>query len=612
MMGKAMDIKHRSSEEARSLSQATSRSLTNRFLVEASVDLAGSDSALDELFTVYRGTKAATNPKIVKATEADFDAWKEADFPGPGKEGALTGKGITVRWQDRHRDDYQAVFKGTLKKGRIDNGTLTIGGAAFFLEVKVAGEIIKLEFPPKTRIKSSVWRHNIPNGGEAVLRKGPWVKWDSGLEVVDDNDWPDLQDPKKDLKKSPKKKTRKRSGKKGEPPFTKTKVTIEEVKAGDASVRRKDQGPVVGKIQQALKDLGFGDILGKAGPKKDGVDNKFGEDTEKAVKAFQKKVFADYSNLVNGVVGDLTWKKIELARKDGIDNAADTDVGEKAHSEEVDRRKGGVTVILYPKKFSVRFGEEIMIDVVDEVTQVRRMIRQVLLRERPNDVEVDVDLSKFKEFKISEPYPRKEGKPGSRQDNLEGYPLLAKLLRQVDKRGGKDKFGFSWKDIQKALTDKVFLLIDKRDAPLGDLTVEEKDACDYMKRTFHRLWNRSTVRQALISATSYEPDVAPALMTLATYAVVAEVPGSSVNLDYSRAAGRKPERVFSKIAAGGTTDPTGPTKATWSNRFQDPDEERRAGYLSNWASQNKGTGGALYRSRKVLGCLYGFIFNEIT
>lgn len=48
-------------------------------------------------------------------------------------------------------------------------------------------------------------------------------------------------------------------------------------------------GEDVRKLQQRLKDLGYGDLLGDTGPNKDGVDGKYGDKTRKAVKEFQKK-----------------------------------------------------------------------------------------------------------------------------------------------------------------------------------------------------------------------------------------------------------------------------------------------------------------------------------
>jgi len=68
------------------------------------------------------------------------------------------------------------------------------------------------------------------------------------------------------------------------------------------------------KIQSALKEAGFGDLLGNSGPNKDGVDGLFGEQTRNAVRAFQKK------NGINptGRVGKITAPKlgITLSKKE--------------------------------------------------------------------------------------------------------------------------------------------------------------------------------------------------------------------------------------------------------------------------------------------------------
>jgi peptidoglycan hydrolase-like protein with peptidoglycan-binding domain len=59
-------------------------------------------------------------------------------------------------------------------------------------------------------------------------------------------------------------------------------------------------GEVVKQLQSALKDLGY-----DAGA----VDGKFGAQTERAVKAFQKA----QGITVDGVVGDITWLNIDEA-----------------------------------------------------------------------------------------------------------------------------------------------------------------------------------------------------------------------------------------------------------------------------------------------------------
>jgi peptidoglycan hydrolase-like protein with peptidoglycan-binding domain len=42
------------------------------------------------------------------------------------------------------------------------------------------------------------------------------------------------------------------------------------------------------KMQKMLKDVGYGQLLGKHGPNKDGLDDKFGPDTQNTVRAFQQ------------------------------------------------------------------------------------------------------------------------------------------------------------------------------------------------------------------------------------------------------------------------------------------------------------------------------------
>jgi peptidoglycan hydrolase-like protein with peptidoglycan-binding domain len=65
-------------------------------------------------------------------------------------------------------------------------------------------------------------------------------------------------------------------------------------------LRQGASGEVVKQLQSALKDLGY-DV--------GAVDGKFGAQTERAVKAFQKAQGID----VDGVVGAITWLNIDEA-----------------------------------------------------------------------------------------------------------------------------------------------------------------------------------------------------------------------------------------------------------------------------------------------------------
>ena len=79
------------------------------------------------------------------------------------------------------------------------------------------------------------------------------------------------------------------------------------------TLRKGDQGPYVVELQTDLVRLGFD--LGKYGPDKNGVDGKFGQKTEDAVKGFQKNHDGPDGRAlaVDGVVGKSTWWAIDQA-----------------------------------------------------------------------------------------------------------------------------------------------------------------------------------------------------------------------------------------------------------------------------------------------------------
>ena len=79
------------------------------------------------------------------------------------------------------------------------------------------------------------------------------------------------------------------------------------------TLRKGDQGPYVVELQTDLVRLGFD--LGKYGPDKNGIDGKFGQKTEDAVKGFQKNHDGPDGKAlaVDGVVGKDTWWAIEQA-----------------------------------------------------------------------------------------------------------------------------------------------------------------------------------------------------------------------------------------------------------------------------------------------------------
>jgi len=59
-------------------------------------------------------------------------------------------------------------------------------------------------------------------------------------------------------------------------------------------------GEAVRQLQQALKDLGYDPGA---------INGRFGDETESAVKAFQR----DWQLTVDGIVGDITWRNIDEA-----------------------------------------------------------------------------------------------------------------------------------------------------------------------------------------------------------------------------------------------------------------------------------------------------------
>ena len=82
-------------------------------------------------------------------------------------------------------------------------------------------------------------------------------------------------------------------------------------------------GEDVRKLQQRLKDLGYGNLLGTSGPNRDGVDSKYGSSTKKAVEKYQK----DTPPLEkDGVAGELTIGKLN-----GVSNTKKTPI--KPHDE---------------------------------------------------------------------------------------------------------------------------------------------------------------------------------------------------------------------------------------------------------------------------------------
>ena len=92
--------------------------------------------------------------------------------------------------------------------------------------------------------------------------------------------------------------------------WTETKKTfglepIDEL-VGDFEVKRGDKTDNVKELQQKLSDLGYGDLLGKAG-----VDGIFGKNTEKALKKWQE----DMGLIVDGVYDSVDDDKLKLFSK---------------------------------------------------------------------------------------------------------------------------------------------------------------------------------------------------------------------------------------------------------------------------------------------------------
>src|SRR6476660_4000484 len=64
------------------------------------------------------------------------------------------------------------------------------------------------------------------------------------------------------------------------------------------------KGPKVTELQTYLTQLGYGDLLGKHGPKQVGIDGIFEADTRKAVIKFQQD---NHLKKIDGKVGPETW-----------------------------------------------------------------------------------------------------------------------------------------------------------------------------------------------------------------------------------------------------------------------------------------------------------------
>lgn len=79
-------------------------------------------------------------------------------------------------------------------------------------------------------------------------------------------------------------------------------------KLGDRPLRKGSSGDDVKCFQNDLKILGYGSFLGKWGENKDGCDGDYGNDTMKAVKAFEK----DHGLTQDGI-SDLTCIKMVVA-----------------------------------------------------------------------------------------------------------------------------------------------------------------------------------------------------------------------------------------------------------------------------------------------------------
>lgn len=90
-------------------------------------------------------------------------------------------------------------------------------------------------------------------------------------------------------------------------------------------------GEDVRKLQQRLKDLGYGNLLGTSGPNRDGVDGKYGDNTRKAVKEFQKKQGFPGKKRYEG--GDDQWDgragKLTIEKLNGVGGTPKKDDTEK-------------------------------------------------------------------------------------------------------------------------------------------------------------------------------------------------------------------------------------------------------------------------------------------
>ena len=94
-------------------------------------------------------------------------------------------------------------------------------------------------------------------------------------------------------------------------------------------------GEDVRKLQQRLKDLGYGNLLGNSGPNRDGVDSKYGSSTKKAVEKYQE----DTPPLEkDGVAGEVTIGKLN-----GVSNSKKTPTKEipnkKTPTKEIPNKK---------------------------------------------------------------------------------------------------------------------------------------------------------------------------------------------------------------------------------------------------------------------------------
>ena len=73
------------------------------------------------------------------------------------------------------------------------------------------------------------------------------------------------------------------------------------------TIQNGAKGPKVIELQTDLTALGYGELLGKHGPKQVGIDGIFGDDTKKAVIKFQQD---NHLKKIDGIVGPETWGAI--------------------------------------------------------------------------------------------------------------------------------------------------------------------------------------------------------------------------------------------------------------------------------------------------------------